>query len=272
MAAATSPTGPDSGDLSTSPSTFFVGDTITITANFADSQSGKVITFYKETSPGSGQYDSIGTKTASSNGNGSLTGYTINATQKVFARTSAGKETEVDTLTPKTALGRRRRDQCVRRPGRRRAQRSVPRRAVLVVGEAADRGTSRASRARRVTRGDTRGPRATRAMPGLQDRQDRRAPRGQGRHGAAGPAGPPGTVERSGHLHPGPARHSGEDGTRLSWIARTNDIAHRRRGLSEGSDGDDVEETAAGGRPVAGGRQGRHRRDPVVRDLHEIVP
>jgi hypothetical protein len=105
MVTLTSPVGPDSGDLSTSPSTFFVGDTITITANFADSQSGKVITFYKETSPGSGDFDSIGTKTASSSGNGSLTGYTINATQKVFARTSAGKETEVDTLTPKSLTG-----------------------------------------------------------------------------------------------------------------------------------------------------------------------
>jgi hypothetical protein len=102
MTAATSPTGPDSGDLSTSPTTFFAGDTITIIANFADSQSGKVITFYKETSPGSGQYDPIGAKTASSSGNGSLTGYVINEQQKVFARTSALKETEVDTLTPKT--------------------------------------------------------------------------------------------------------------------------------------------------------------------------
>ena len=79
MPVAVPPPTTDSGDLSTSPSTFFVGDTITITANFADSQSGKVITFFKETSPGSGQYDSIGTKTASSSGNGSLTGYTINA-------------------------------------------------------------------------------------------------------------------------------------------------------------------------------------------------
>ena len=102
MPMAVPPPTTDSGDLSTSPSTFFVGDTITITANFADSQSGKVITFFKETSPGSGQYDSIGTKTASSSGNGSLTGYTINEQQKVFAQTSAGKATEVDTLTPKT--------------------------------------------------------------------------------------------------------------------------------------------------------------------------
>jgi hypothetical protein len=103
--AATTPTGPDSGDLSTSPSTFFVGDSIAITANFADSQRGKLISFYKETPAGSGQYDSIGTKTANSSGNGSLTGYTINATQKVFARTSAAKETEIDTLTPKTLTG-----------------------------------------------------------------------------------------------------------------------------------------------------------------------
>ena len=58
------PTDPTAGTCRRHRSTFFVGDTITITANFADSQSGKVITFYKETSPGSGQYDSIGTKTA----------------------------------------------------------------------------------------------------------------------------------------------------------------------------------------------------------------
>ena len=102
MPMAVPPPTTDSGDLSTSPSTFFVGDTITITANFADSQSGKVITFFKETSPGSGQYDSIGSKTASSSGNGSLTGYEINVQQKVFASTSAGKATEIDTLTPKT--------------------------------------------------------------------------------------------------------------------------------------------------------------------------
>ncbi len=51
------------------------------------------------------QYDSIGTKTANSSGNGTLTGYTINSTQKVFARTSAGKETEVDTLTPSEIPG-----------------------------------------------------------------------------------------------------------------------------------------------------------------------
>jgi hypothetical protein len=102
MPTAVPPPTVDSGDLSTSPSTYFAGDTITITANFADSQSGKVITFLKETSPGSGGYESIGEKTASSSGNASLTGYTINAQQKVFAQTSAGKATEVDTLTPKT--------------------------------------------------------------------------------------------------------------------------------------------------------------------------
>jgi hypothetical protein len=105
MPTLTSPIGPDSGDLSTSPSTFFVGETITITANFSDSQSGKIITFFKETSPGSGDYDSIGTKTANGSGNGSLTGYSIGETQKVFARTSANKETEVDTLTPKSLSG-----------------------------------------------------------------------------------------------------------------------------------------------------------------------
>lgn len=105
MPMAVPPPTTDSGDLSTSPSTFFVGDTITITANFADSQSGKVVTFFKETSPGSGGYEPIGEKTANSSGNASLTGYTINETQKVFARTSAGKATEIDTLTPKTVAG-----------------------------------------------------------------------------------------------------------------------------------------------------------------------
>jgi hypothetical protein len=99
------PVGPDSGDLSTSPASFFEGDTITITANFADSQKGKTVFFSKETSIGSGVWDSIGEKTANSSGNASLTGYVINETQKVFASTSAGKETEVDTLTPKADPG-----------------------------------------------------------------------------------------------------------------------------------------------------------------------
>ena len=55
--------------------------------------------------PGSGDYDSIGTKPLSSSGVGSLTGYPVTTKQKVFARSSGGQETEVDTLVPRALTG-----------------------------------------------------------------------------------------------------------------------------------------------------------------------
>ena len=82
-----------------------MGDQVTLTANFSDSQKGKVVTFYEETSPGSGDFESFGTKAANSSGNASLAGHSVDAEHQVFARTSAGKETEIDTLKPSAAPG-----------------------------------------------------------------------------------------------------------------------------------------------------------------------
>ncbi len=87
------------GNLSTVPTTYSAGDQVELYANFASDQSGRTVTYYKETSPDSNDYSSIGTDAANSNGNAYL-GYTVNATQKVFARSSGGPITEIQTLTP----------------------------------------------------------------------------------------------------------------------------------------------------------------------------
>ena len=88
------------GNLSTIPTTFSVDDEVELYANFASDQSGRTVTYYKETSPGSNDYSSVGTDAANSNGNAYLPGYTVSATQKVFARSSGGPTTEIQTLTP----------------------------------------------------------------------------------------------------------------------------------------------------------------------------
>ena len=88
------------GNLSTIPTTYSVGDQVELYANFASDQSGRTVTYYKETSPNSNDYTSVGTDAANSNGNAYLPGYTVNATQKVYARSSGGPTTEIQTLTP----------------------------------------------------------------------------------------------------------------------------------------------------------------------------
>ena len=92
--------GGDDGNLSTIPDTYNVGDQVELYANFASDQSGRTVTYYKETPAGSADYDSVGTATANSNGNAYLKNYTVNAAQKIFARSSTGKVTEIQTLTP----------------------------------------------------------------------------------------------------------------------------------------------------------------------------
>ena len=92
--------GGDDGNLSTIPDTYNVGDQVELYANFASDQSGRTVTYYKETPAGSADYASVGTATANSNGNAYLKNYTVNAAQKIFARSSTGKVTEIQTLTP----------------------------------------------------------------------------------------------------------------------------------------------------------------------------
>ena len=92
--------GGDDGNLSTIPATYNVGDQVELYANFASDQSGRTVTYYKENPAGSNDYSSVGTATANSNGNAYLKNYTVNATQKIWARSSTGRVTEIQTLTP----------------------------------------------------------------------------------------------------------------------------------------------------------------------------
>jgi hypothetical protein len=90
-----------SGSLGQDPAQFENGQAITLSANFSSSASGDNVTIYKETSAGSNNYESTGkSDVANSNGNAYITGYTVNGTQRVFARGSDGRVTEVDTLKP----------------------------------------------------------------------------------------------------------------------------------------------------------------------------
>ena len=88
------------GNFSTNPATYEVGGVVELVANFATDQSGKTVTYYKEDPTGTNDYDTIDTRTANSNGNAYLKNYQVNAEQKVFAKTSAGKVTEIHTLDP----------------------------------------------------------------------------------------------------------------------------------------------------------------------------
>ena len=96
--------GSTTGVLEPRPSTFTVGQEIELLANFPSGEASRTITFYKETSPGSGDYSSIGTDAANDLGNAYLKPVTVDATQKVFARTPGGNVTQLLTLTPTPAV------------------------------------------------------------------------------------------------------------------------------------------------------------------------
>ena len=88
---------PQTGALATSPTTFYDGRSITVNANFPSGTVG--ITLFKETDPG--VWTAVAQKTSNSSGDASFSSYQVNGTQKLFALTSTGNRTEVDTLTPK---------------------------------------------------------------------------------------------------------------------------------------------------------------------------
>jgi serine protease len=94
---------PTTGTLSESPATFTVGQKIGLMANFPDSQAKKNVTFLKESSPGSNAFVSIGVVKSGSTGNATLSGYTVNAEQRVYAKVTDTQVTEIDTLTPQVA-------------------------------------------------------------------------------------------------------------------------------------------------------------------------
>ncbi len=93
--------GSKKGTFSTDPAEFTKGDKVKLAGNFPDSSANLVVTFYKETSPGSNNYDSVGTDESNQYGNAYFLDYQVDAKQRMFARTSKGLVTELDTLDPK---------------------------------------------------------------------------------------------------------------------------------------------------------------------------
>jgi hypothetical protein len=92
--------GSETGVLKATPGTFTAGQDVELMANFPSDQASEVITFLKETSPGSGDYSSLGTDAANSLGNAYFEPVTVDAEQEVFARAPDGEVTQLLTLTP----------------------------------------------------------------------------------------------------------------------------------------------------------------------------
>ncbi|MGA8850781.1 MAG: S8 family serine peptidase [Aeromicrobium sp.] len=87
---------PDTGNLYTEPSTFTEGQLVKMAANFPDGVFNVVL--YEETAPG--VWTSVATDESNKSGNAYFLNYRVTGTQRVFALTSRGTRTEVDTLTP----------------------------------------------------------------------------------------------------------------------------------------------------------------------------
>ena len=94
--------GSQTGVLEPRPSTIYEGKEIEFLANFPSTAAGKSVTFYKESSPGSNNYSSIGTDpAANSSGNAYLNDYLVNGDQRVFAKLSTGEVTQLLALDAK---------------------------------------------------------------------------------------------------------------------------------------------------------------------------
>ena len=101
------PNGPDTGDLTESPTTYVAGDNISVKANFP---SGSFpITLYKE-GPAN-VWSVVSTVASNSSGDATFSSFPVtSATQRVFARKANNDRTEVDVIAPapKTTLSIRR--------------------------------------------------------------------------------------------------------------------------------------------------------------------
>jgi SpoIID/LytB domain protein len=84
----------ETGDLATKPTTFANGDTIEVGANFPDGAFD--VDLYKKTSSG---WTKLGTDASNQYGNAYFS-FKVDGTAELFAVTSNGKRTEVDTLKP----------------------------------------------------------------------------------------------------------------------------------------------------------------------------
>lgn len=93
--------GGDDGNLYIAPEEYFVGDAVKLTANLPTEAALLDVTFYEETSPGSGDYDEFESDEANSKGNAYVSAHQVTEKVDIFARASNGMVTEVQTLDPK---------------------------------------------------------------------------------------------------------------------------------------------------------------------------
>ena len=88
----------ETGDLFQRPTTFADGEAIEMFANFPSGDFA--VYLYRKTSTGT--WTRIGTDRSNSRGNAYID-FTVDGTDEVFARTSTGKRTEIDTIEPSTS-------------------------------------------------------------------------------------------------------------------------------------------------------------------------
>ena len=94
-----------SGKLGQEPAVYAVNQPIKLSANFPNNAAGMTVTIFKETSAGSNDYVSTGkTDAANGYGNAYILDYTVSSQQRIFARVSDGRVTEVDTLKPAAGI------------------------------------------------------------------------------------------------------------------------------------------------------------------------
>ena len=98
------PTGPDTGNLYQSPTTFDEGDKIKLTANFPSGSFS--ISLYKETDQD--VWSLVEKKPSNSSGNADFLDFPVTGTQRVFARKTNNDRTEVDLISPTPKLSIRR--------------------------------------------------------------------------------------------------------------------------------------------------------------------
>ncbi len=92
----------DNSSLYQAPESFIEGQKIKLTANMPNSSAGKMVTIYKETPFGSGNYEATTVKDeANRYGNAYMFNYEVSEDQRIFAMTAGGDDmTEIDLLEP----------------------------------------------------------------------------------------------------------------------------------------------------------------------------
>jgi hypothetical protein len=94
--------GDDTGNFYVAPEEFFKGEKVKLTANFPNEAALADVAFFRETSPGSGDYEEFDSDQANASGNAYITAYQVDEKQKVFASAGDAGVTELHTLEPET--------------------------------------------------------------------------------------------------------------------------------------------------------------------------